>query len=59
VSTAALGVAAAAQWIAHWVITASLPSLSGWNLTAMYVIYAAFALLSIPFVLRFVPETKG
>jgi hypothetical protein len=23
------------------------------------VIYAAFALLSIPFVLRFVPETKG
>jgi sugar porter (SP) family MFS transporter len=59
VRAAALGVAAAAQWIANWVITASFPSLSGWNLTATYVIYAAFALLSIPFVLRFVPETKG
>jgi sugar porter (SP) family MFS transporter len=59
IRAAALGVAAAAQWIANWAITASFPSLSGWNLTATYVIYAAFALLSVPFVLRFVPETKG
>ncbi|GAB4587658.1 MFS transporter [Nocardia sp. IFM 10818] len=56
---AALGVAAAAQWIANWVITASFPSLSDWNLSGTYVIYTAFALLSIPFVLRWVPETKG
>nr|WP_246598493.1 sugar porter family MFS transporter [Nocardia tengchongensis] len=56
---AALGVAAAAQWIANWVITASFPSLADWNLSGTYVIYTAFALLSIPFVLRFVPETKG
>ncbi|MFD0000734.1 sugar porter family MFS transporter [Nocardia sp. NPDC127526] len=56
---AALGVAASAQWIANWVITASFPSLSDWNLSGTYVIYAAFALLSIPFVLRWVPETKG
>ncbi|WP_067541650.1 sugar porter family MFS transporter [Nocardia crassostreae] len=56
---AALGVAASAQWIANWVITASFPSLSDWNLSGTYVVYAAFALLSIPFVLKWVPETKG
>ncbi|MFJ9365180.1 sugar porter family MFS transporter [Nocardia sp. NPDC101769] len=56
---AALGVAASAQWIANWVITASFPSLADWNLSGTYVIYTAFAILSIPFVLRWVPETKG
>ncbi|WP_405722622.1 sugar porter family MFS transporter [Streptomyces sp. NBC_01537] len=56
---AALGVAASAQWIANWAITASFPSLADWNLSATYVIYTAFAALSIPFVLKFVPETKG
>ncbi|MFF3560212.1 sugar porter family MFS transporter [Streptomyces sp. NPDC002574] len=59
IRAAALGVAASAQWIANWVITASFPSLSDWNLSLTYVIYTAFALLSIPFVLKFVPETKG
>ncbi|MFB7458913.1 sugar porter family MFS transporter [Streptomyces sp. NPDC056188] len=56
---AALGVAASAQWIANWAITASFPSLADWNLAGTYVIYAAFAALSIPFVLKFVKETKG
>ena len=56
---AALGVGAAANWIANWAITASFPSLSGWNLTSTYVIYTVFAALSIPFVLKFVKETKG
>ncbi|MCU1647055.1 MAG: Arabinose-proton symporter [Nocardia sp.] len=56
---AALGVAASAQWIANWAITASFPSLADWNLSGTYVIYAAFAVLSIPFVLKWVPETKG
>ncbi|MCK8677072.1 sugar porter family MFS transporter [Streptomyces lichenis] len=56
---AALGVAASAQWIANWAITASFPSLSDWNLSGTYVIYAVFAVLSIPFVLKFVKETKG
>lgn len=59
IRAAALGVAASAQWIANWVITASFPSLAEWNLSGTYVIYAAFAALSIPFVLKFVPETKG
>ncbi|MFF4523491.1 sugar porter family MFS transporter [Streptomyces bluensis] len=56
---AALGVAASAQWIANWAITASFPSLADWNLSVTYVIYAGFAALSVPFVLKFVKETKG
>ncbi|WP_328384288.1 sugar porter family MFS transporter [Streptomyces sp. NBC_00400] len=59
IRAAALGVAASAQWIANWAITASFPSLSDWNLSGTYVIYAVFALLSIPFVLKYVKETKG
>ncbi|MBQ0827955.1 sugar porter family MFS transporter [Streptomyces tagetis] len=59
IRAAALGVAASAQWIANWAITASFPSLADWNLSGTYVIYAIFATLSIPFVLKFVTETKG
>ncbi|MEU3747448.1 MULTISPECIES: sugar porter family MFS transporter [Streptomyces] len=59
IRAAALGVAASAQWIANWAITASFPSLADWNLSATYVIYTVFAVLSIPFVLRYVKETKG
>ncbi|WP_217162226.1 sugar porter family MFS transporter [Streptomyces sp. AC512_CC834] len=59
IRAAALGVAASAQWIANWAITASFPSLADWNLSVTYVIYTVFAALSIPFVLRFVKETKG
>jgi sugar porter (SP) family MFS transporter len=59
IRAAALGVAASAQWIANWAITASFPSLADWNLSATYVIYCGFALLSIPFVLKFVRETRG
>ncbi|MFE0423036.1 sugar porter family MFS transporter [Streptomyces sp. NPDC058953] len=59
IRAAALGVAASAQWLANWAITASFPSLADWNLSATYIIYACFATLSIPFVLLFVRETKG
>lgn len=59
IRAAALGVAASAQWIANWAITASFPSLADWNLSGTYVIYTCFAVLSIPFVLIFVKETKG
>ncbi|MEV7568268.1 sugar porter family MFS transporter [Streptomyces tanashiensis] len=59
IRAAALGVAASAQWIANWAITASFPSLADWNLSGTYIIYAVFAVLSIPFVLRYVKETKG
>ncbi|MER5854957.1 sugar porter family MFS transporter [Streptomyces sp900105245] len=59
IRAAALGVAASAQWIANWAITVSFPSLADWNLSGTYVIYTIFAALSIPFVLKFVKETKG
>ncbi|MGW1172602.1 sugar porter family MFS transporter [Kitasatospora sp. NPDC002543] len=59
IRAAALSVAASAQWIANWVITVSFPSMSRWNLSATYLIYAAFAALSILFVARFMKETKG
>ncbi|MFG2427914.1 sugar porter family MFS transporter [Streptomyces sp. NPDC048590] len=59
IRAAALGVAASAQWIANWAITASFPSLSDWNLSGTYIIYTCFAVLSIPFVLKYVKETKG
>ncbi|MGW7367723.1 sugar porter family MFS transporter [Streptomyces sp. NPDC054841] len=59
IRAAALGVAASAQWIANWLITVTFPSLSDWNLSGAYVIYTFFAVLSIPFILKWVPETKG
>ncbi|MFI9274581.1 sugar porter family MFS transporter [Kitasatospora sp. NPDC052896] len=55
----ALSVAASAQWIANWAVTVSFPSLSNWDLSAAYVIYACFALLSIPFVAFCIRETRG
>ncbi|GAA0326154.1 sugar porter family MFS transporter [Streptomyces polychromogenes] len=59
IRAAALGVAAAAQWVANWLITVTFPTLSDWNLSGAYVIYTVFAVLSIPFILKWVPETKG
>lgn len=59
IRAAALGVAASAQWIANWAITATFPSLADWNLSGTYIIYTCFAVLSIPFMLLFVKETKG
>jgi sugar porter (SP) family MFS transporter len=55
----AIGVASMFNWIANWAITASFPSMSDWNLSATYIMYTFFAALSIPFVLKFVKETKG
>ncbi|MFD0008587.1 sugar porter family MFS transporter [Streptomyces sp. NPDC127178] len=59
IRAAALGVAATAQWLTNWLITVTFPRLSGWDLSGAYMIYTFFALLSIPFILKWVPETKG
>ena len=59
IRAAALGVAAAAQWIANWVITVSFPTLSDWDLSGAYVIYACFAVLSIPFVVFLVRRPRA
>ncbi|GAB3102170.1 sugar porter family MFS transporter [Lysobacter terrae] len=54
-----LAVAASAQWLANFLITATFPSLAEIGLTFAYGLYAAFAVLSLVFVLRSVRETKG
>ncbi|MFG1942809.1 sugar porter family MFS transporter [Nonomuraea sp. NPDC048826] len=59
IRAAALGVAAAAQWLANWVITVTFPAMSEWNLSLTYAIYAAFAVLSFLFVTKWIKETKG
>jgi sugar porter (SP) family MFS transporter len=55
----ALGLAAAAQWIANFAVTLTFPPLSAASLPLTYGLYAGFAALSFLFVLRLVPETKG
>jgi len=55
----ALGVAAAAQWIANFAITISFPPLSSVSLVLTYGLYTLFAVLSFVFVFRIIPETKG
>jgi SP family sugar:H+ symporter-like MFS transporter len=54
-----MSTATAFNWIANWAVTESFPRMSEWNLSAAYVIYATFALLSLGFVLDFVRETNG
>jgi MFS transporter, SP family, sugar:H+ symporter len=55
----ALAVAAAAQWIANFVITTTFPPRSDVGLGLAYGVYTTFALLAVVFVLKFVKETKG
>ena len=55
----ALGLAAAAQWLANFGISMSFPKMAELGLWFAYGFYTVFALLSLAFVLRFVPETKG
>lgn len=46
--------------MADWLITVSFPTLSDGNLSHAYVFCAFFAaLLSVPFILEWVPESKG
>ncbi|PVY97303.1 sugar porter family MFS transporter [Actinomycetospora cinnamomea] len=56
---AALAVAAAAQWIANFLITVTFPVLAALSLTLAYGLYALFALISGLFVWRAIEETKG
>ncbi|MCL1899069.1 MAG: sugar porter family MFS transporter [Promicromonosporaceae bacterium] len=60
IRAAALGVAAAFQWIANFAITMTFPPiLAGPGPSFAYFMYAAFAALSFFFVLALVRETKG
>jgi len=55
----ALGLAAAAQWVANFLITVTFPPMAALSLPLTYGMYALFAGLSFLFVLTKVPETNG
>ncbi|NUU06737.1 sugar porter family MFS transporter [Leifsonia sp. C5G2] len=55
----ALGVAAAAQWIANFLVTISFPPMADFSLPFTYGMYAVFAALSFFFVFFKIPETNG
>jgi MFS transporter, SP family, sugar:H+ symporter len=55
----ALAVAAAAQWVANFVVSQTFPTLAASGLGLAYGIYASMAFLSFLFVLRAVKETRG
>ncbi|WP_442544397.1 sugar porter family MFS transporter [Arthrobacter sp. KN11-1C] len=55
----ALGLAAAAQWIANFAITLSFPVMAAGSLPLTYGMYALFAAASFFFVMFKVPETNG
>lgn len=59
IRAAALALGTATNWIANWLVTVSFPSMRDWNLPITYFIYAAFSLISLFFVLRYLKETKG
>ncbi|MDR9415903.1 MAG: sugar porter family MFS transporter [Gracilimonas sp.] len=55
-----LAISGLAQWLANFGITMTFPILlTSIGLAGAYSIYAAFAFISIFFVLKLVPETKG
>ena len=58
IRAAALGLAAAGQWAANWLITVSFPELRN-HLGVAYGFYALCAILSFLFVWTWVRETKG
>ena len=55
----ALAVAASAQWVANFLVSTTFPELAGISLGLAYGIFTAFAILSIPFVMKYIRETKG
>ena len=55
----ALSVAAAAQWIANFIVSSTFPPLAAHGLGLAYGIYAFFAVVSLIFVWRVVQETRG
>ncbi len=55
----AVAIAVAAQWLANYAVSSTFIPLSEWSIGGTYIIYAASCLLSVIFVWRWVPETKG
>ncbi|WP_166845021.1 sugar porter family MFS transporter [Isoptericola sp. BMS4] len=60
IRAAALGVGAAANWLANFAVTLTFPPmLSTFGPAVPYTVYGFFAVLSFFFVLARIPETKG
>jgi sugar porter (SP) family MFS transporter len=59
IRAAALAVAAAAQWLANFLVSATFPLLQTISLGFAYGLYATAALASLFFVVRWVRETRG
>jgi SP family sugar:H+ symporter-like MFS transporter len=55
----ALGLGAACQWVANFLVSTTFPALKTAGLGHAYGLYTVAALLSVVFVLAFVSETKG
>jgi len=55
----AVAIAVAAQWISNFIVSASFPSLESFSITFTYCLYGVMSVLSILFVWKMVPETKG
>jgi MFS transporter, SP family, sugar:H+ symporter len=55
----ALAVAAAAQWVANYIVSQTFPTLAGIDLGLAYGIYTLMAVLSLVFVLARIKETRG
>jgi sugar porter (SP) family MFS transporter len=55
----ALAVAAAAQWLANFVVTGTFPTLKAINVALPYLLFTIFAVMSFFFVTKMVRETKG
>ena len=59
IRSSALGLAAAAQWLANFGISTTFPSMAEIGLWFAYGFYTLAALASLMFVFKFVPETNG
>lgn len=55
----AVAIAVAVQWITNFVVSATFPSLEAFSITFTYCLYGVMSVLSILFVWKMVPETKG
>jgi SP family sugar:H+ symporter-like MFS transporter len=59
IRAAALAVAAAAQWMANFAVSTAFPPVAAHSLTIAYGAFTLFAVASIFFVRRKIPETTG
>jgi SP family xylose:H+ symportor-like MFS transporter len=55
----AVAIAVAAQWIANFTVSATFPVLTDISVTFTYCLYGTMSFLSLIFVWKMVPETKG